>query len=40
MEINITRIGAVVFILLIKRKDMIVFTVLLKELDDFFNKKK
>ena len=38
--LNIARIGAVIFMLLVKRKDMIVFTVLLKKLDDFFNKKK
>ena len=40
MGLNIARIGAAAFISLIKRKDIIVFMVLLKELDDFFDKKK
>ena len=38
--LNIVRVEAVIFILLIKRKDMIIFTVLLKELNDFLNKEK
>ena len=40
MRLNITKVKAIAFTLLIKKKDMTIFTILLKKLDDFFNKKK
>ena len=40
IRLNIVRIKTAAFILLAKKKDITVFTVLLKKLNDFFNKEK
>ena len=37
---NITWVGAAAFILIVKKQNIMIFIVLLKELDDFFNKDK